>query len=312
MEDMEKGTISEFSRATDETREKLLKVIKPNPERAAELRREFEKGFDDTLAERIWPNLSVIYGIGTSIFSPFARNVRRYARDVPFDHSIYGASEGLFATPDELNVERKLLLPDSVFFEFMPVDDESSTYLIDELEPGKEYELVITNQAGLYRYRFGDIVRIESYRDECPYVVFSHRKGNLISIGGEKTSEADMDEVVRRISEKAGCVINNWIVYINTDRHPSHYTLVLENESGMDLEPYTDFAEQAMGEANLRYHYWQDVRALGTMNVRNQQPGTHAAWKQHMVDKGTAPQQVKPVRILDTAEKEDFFLSRIL
>lgn len=311
LEDIEKGTISDLSCATDETREKLYKVIKPNPQRAAELRIEFEKGFDDTIVERIWPNLSVIYGIGTAIFSPYAKNVRRYARDVPFDHSIYGASEGLFAAADELNTERRLLLPDSVFFEFIPVDDEDSIYLIDELEPGREYEMVITNQAGLYRYRFGDIVRVESYLGECPYIIFSHRKGNLINVTGEKTSEAHVNEAVSRISDKARCTIQDWILYINTSTQPSHYTLVIENNEGMDLTPYADFANQALGEANLRFRYWQDAHELGTLTLLNQEPGTHAAWKKHMVEKGTAPQQVKPVHILDTPEKEEFFLSRI-
>lgn len=58
--------------------EKLAPKISPNPQRAAELRREFEKGFDETIMHGIWPNLSVISGIGTSTFTAFSNIARRY------------------------------------------------------------------------------------------------------------------------------------------------------------------------------------------------------------------------------------------
>lgn len=78
VDDIEKGTISDISRVSDEIRPQLMKVIRPNPGRAAELRSEFGKGLDDTIIERIWPNLSVIYAIGTTVYLPFANNVRRF------------------------------------------------------------------------------------------------------------------------------------------------------------------------------------------------------------------------------------------
>ncbi len=311
MDDIEKGTISDISRVSDEIRPQLMKVIRPNPGRAAELRSEFGKGFDDTIIERIWPNLSVIYAIGTTVYLPFANNVRRFTGNIPFHQSIYGASEGLFASPDELNVERKLMLVDGCFLEFIPVEEEEQTgevktLLVDELEVGKEYEMCITNMAGLYRYRFGDIIRVVSYMNQCPYIIFCRRKGNLINVAGEKTSETDMEYVIERISKEAGVDIFNWVVYVSTD------TLVLENPEGKDLTGYADLAEEAMGEANLRYHYWQNIGYVGRITIQNQRPGTHAEWAEMRVAGGTAPTQVKPVRILDTEQKMDFFLSRLM
>ena len=317
VDDIEKGTISDISRVSDEIRPLLMKVIRPNPGRAAELRSEFGKGFDDTIIERIWPNLSVIYAIGTTVYLPFANNVRRFTGNIPFHQSIYGASEGLFASPDELNVERKLMLVDGCFLEFIPVEEEEQTgevktLLVDELEVGKEYEMCITNMAGLYRYRFGDIVMVVSYMNQCPYIIFCRRRGNLINVAGEKTSETDMEYVIERISKEAGVDIFNWVVYVSTDTRPAHYTLVLENPEGKDLTGYADLAEEAMGEANLRYHYWQNIGYVGRITIQNQRPGTHAEWAEMRVAGGTAPTQVKPVRILDTEQKMDFFLSRLM
>ncbi len=50
--------------------------------------------------------------------------------------------------------------------------------LMDELEVGKEYELIVTNLSGFYRYRLGDVIRVTGYHNECPMLVFSYRKAS--------------------------------------------------------------------------------------------------------------------------------------
>lgn len=55
---------------------------------------------------------------------------------------------------------RYLLCPRSMFFEFLPEEhldtqhtlNTLSTLLMDEVEEGKNYELIITNASGLFRY----------------------------------------------------------------------------------------------------------------------------------------------------------------
>ncbi len=312
VDDIANGTISDLARPTPEVREEMMKFIKPNPERAAELRKEFEKGFDETILQRIWPNLSVIYGIANSVYTSYADNVRKISGDIPFDYSIYGASEGLFATPDNLDDGKRLLLPDSCFFEFIPVDEPDKILMLDELEIGKEYELVITNQAGLYRYRLGDIIEVAEYKNQCPYIVFSRRKGHLISITGEKTAEHHLEEVIRAVSNATGVDIHEWVVYVNNDTHPGHYTLAIENDSGKDLSVYTDMAEELLRKVNPIYDRFRRVLGIKPLTIVNQKPGSHDEWIDHMVEKGTARTQVKPVRVLDNKEKIDFFLERII
>ncbi len=313
VDDIEHGTVSEISHATPEALKKLSKVLKPNPERAAELRTEFEKGFDETIIKRIWPNMSVICGIGTSTFEPFAELARKYTKGIPFDFSIYGASEGLFAAVDELDSGKQLLLIDSCYYEFIPqdTDDESITLSVDELEIGKEYEIVITNQAGLYRYRCGDVIKVVDKMNDCPYIQFSLRKGQLLNITGEKTTEEHMAAVVNLLKEEAGCEIINWTVYNDLDKHPYHYVLLLENDSGIDMKKYEDFAHQKLCEVNPRYAYFTAISGMGRMTVENQEPGTQKAWAAMQISKGVSSAQVKPVRILDTPVKEEFFKNRI-
>lgn len=63
-----------------------------------------------------------------------------------------------------------LLSPRSMFFEFLPeehLENTVSTLLMDEVEEGKNYELVVTNASGLFRYfscktRFGSVLRFKA------------------------------------------------------------------------------------------------------------------------------------------------------
>ena len=309
VDDIEKGTISDISLAAPEYKEKLLKHLKPNPGRASELRKEFEKGFDETIVSRIWPNMSVIYGIYNGIFTPYMKSVRKMTKDIPYDNSIYGASEGLIAVTDELNTDRRILLAESLYYEFIPLDDESKVLSLDELEPGKEYEIVITNPAGLYRYRIKDVVKVESYLNDCPYILFSYRKGNLVSIAGEKTSENHVEKVIDLIEKESGCESIRWAITVDIEGLQQQYVLLLENKEGKDLSIYEEIADEALIQENPNYGA---ARAgLSCMKILNLKAGTFEAWKEKMLEKGTSPSQIKPVTVLDNDEKRDFFLSRI-
>lgn len=312
VDDIEKGTVSDLAKATPEVMEMLKARIKPDPERAAELRREFEKGFDETIIPRIWPNMSVICGIGTSTFEQFYKLSKTITGDIPYDFSIYGASEGLFAAVDELNSPKQLMLVESCFYEFVPVEDESKLLCLDELEVGGEYEIIVTTQAGLYRYKCGDVIKVVGYMNECPYIQFAYRKGQLLNLAGEKTTEEHMQAAVDRIARKAGCKILNWTVDSIIDAQPCHYLLMLENDKGMDLREYTEYADEVLREINVRYQHFCDRGVLGKVTVANLKQGTNAEWIRFREEAGTSASTIKPVRMLDTDDKKEFFNAGII
>ena len=310
-DDIENGTLGDLAVTTPEAAEIIKSYLKPNPERANELRKEFEKGFDETIIKRIWPNMSLFSGIGNSSFEAFTERTRKYSKGVPFDFSIYGASEGLFAAADEIESTKQLLLIDSCYYEFIPVDDETKILSLDELEIGKEYEIVITNQAGFYRYRCGDIIKVVDYLNDCPYINFSSRKGTLLNITGEKTSEEQMVKAVEAVAKAAGIDIKDWAVYCSIDEFPYNYILLLEAEDGMDLRPFAEVAHEKLKEVNPQYAYFTSIVKIGPIEIENLEPGTHKAWVDLQMSRGTPFSQVKPVRIIDTDVKKDHFLNRI-
>lgn len=310
--DIETGSVSDIAHADEKTLAMLKKKIKPNPKRAAELRCEFEKGFDETLLQRLWPNMEVICGLGTQAFERFCRLARNYSKGIPFDFSIYGASEGLFAAADELETTRQLILVDSCYYEFIPIDDDSKILSLNELQTGKEYEIIITNQAGLYRYSFGDVIKVMGYQDECPYVEFSRRKGYLLNFTGEKTTEEQIEQVVSTVGKEAGLKLDKWAVTVSMESLPYHYDLLIENNQNVDLQPYSELADKMLQKLNLRYADMQKADMIGRLRICNLEYGTQDAYMECLIYRGAPITQVKPVRILRSDDSQKFYQSRII
>lgn len=313
VDDIEKGVISDSIDITPALRRTLSKKIRPMPERAAYLRRQFEQGFDSTLLSRLWPNLTMISGIGNASFRPATEYVRSVAGDVPFDFSIYGASEGLVAACYELENTDMQLLTDSCFYEFIPSGEPADNVLtLDQLEKGKQYEILITTQAGLYRYHLKDVIEVKGFRNKVPLISFVYRKGQYFNIAGEKFSEEDARTTVEMFGKAHGISVNDWLFYQDDSVVPSRYALVVESDADIDWDGCIDELEHIMGKCNKRYPSQREKAYISRMIVQKQQPGTHQAWAQLCISRGASASQIKPVHFIDNDGKREFFLSRLI
>ena len=312
VDDIETGTISEDVQLKPEVREMLQKHIRPDPERAAYLRKQFEQGFDETLMKRLWPNLTVICGIGNASFKPAAEYIRSFSKGVSFDYSIYGASEGLVAAVPELETTDMQLLTDSCFYEFVLSGDETNTPLtLAELKQGEKYEILITTMAGLYRYRLKDVIEVKGFRGKCPLISFVYRKGQLFNVAGEKFSEEDARCTIEAFEKAHGVSVGSWLFYQDESVMPNRYSLVTESPLPGDRDEVIDELEGYLGRFNKRYESQRAKAFIARLNIEKQIPGTHQAWADLCVSRGASAAQIKPVHTLDTPEKREFFLSRI-
>ena len=154
-----------------------------------------------------------------------------------------------------VNEEEFVLIPDSGFYEFVPMDsdDENTTYTIDQLEPGRDYEIIITNLSGFYRYRIKDVVRITGFYKQSPKLKFVYRKNQMISIAGEKTNDEAVSWAVSEFAKEAGCGINDYSVEADTDSQPGRYIIYMEPDRIMPKEKtaeYTRLIEEKLSLAN--------------------------------------------------------------
>lgn len=225
LDDIAKGSIHPSINVSNATRKSLSAKVKPNPNRAQQLKREFDLGFAGILP-RIWKSLRAIDAIAGGGFAIYTSELRYYLNDsIKINYYAFLASEGIFAICSELESEAALLVPDSCFFEFMPLGetDPTKTLGLESLVPGNEYELIITNLSGFYRYCMKDIIKVDGYYHACPQIHFSRRENQGLNLVGEKVSENDINQAMKDTIQQMGCTIIDYVVTTISDVSPMRY-----------------------------------------------------------------------------------------
>ena len=314
--DIEKGTIDPSIKCPPELRAKWEKKFKPMPKRAAEIRRECEKGFDDPIAKRIWPDFVWSYGMVGSTLAFYVDKLRRYIGDAPIHNMGYAAAEGYMAMPVELDVNDYVLLPRSIFFEFIPIDDPECKrpLTMQEIEVGKEYELVVTNFSGLYRYQIEDVVRVTGYYNKTPKVEFLYRNNLAMNIANEKTTTQMVDWAAAETQKKAGISFKGYSFYADTSVDPVRYMLLAEPEEDIPDERIPEIEailDEYLSESNEKYFKYRRWGMLAAPKFNVLKKDTYADYREHLKKQGKILNQVKPVTVINTPEREAFFLSHI-
>ncbi|WP_296142379.1 GH3 auxin-responsive promoter family protein [uncultured Flavobacterium sp.] len=149
----------------------------------------------------IWPNLEVYFHGGVS-FEPYRDQYKKILPGSGFQYyEIYNASEGFFAIQDLNNSSDLLLMLDyGIFYEFIPMDTfgtpDQKTVRLSEVELNKNYAIVITTNAGLWRYMIGDTVRFTSLN---PYRIrVSGRTKHHINVFGEELIVENTDKAIAK------------------------------------------------------------------------------------------------------------------
>lgn len=153
--------------------------IKPDAKRANVIRGIMESHHIGTqLVSMLWPGLHCIMVYDVDRLSASFELLRTYCGgNVHFIFTGISTVEGTFSTTLHLDDPQTVLIPDSVFYEFKPTNEESSHELLtlDQLELGKSYELIVTTLSGLYRYRTQITLLVVGHYHDTPTVIVSHR-----------------------------------------------------------------------------------------------------------------------------------------
>jgi hypothetical protein len=91
-------------------------------------------------------------------------------------------------------------LAQGVVFEF--VDKSGELVTPSELEPGKMYEMVVSNAYGLRRYRTNDLFLCRRYAHGLPDLAFIKRRGFEYSFTGEKLTAEQLTIVFEQLREQ--------------------------------------------------------------------------------------------------------------
>jgi GH3 auxin-responsive promoter len=196
-EDIRRGTLNPPQPLPRNLYQCLSRKLRPQPKRADELKKIVEE-HGTLLLSKIWPKLSVISCWTSASASLFLPELKSLFPEIEIQPKGLLATEGVVSIPLTGHAGAALAVT-SHFLEF--VDDERPTerpLLVDELETGRNYSVLISTGGGLYRYALGDCIQVVGRVQETPLVEFIG-KGDLVSdLCGEKLHEAH----VRRILEE--------------------------------------------------------------------------------------------------------------
>lgn len=152
----------------------------------------------------VFPNFSMfVYG-GVN-FEPYRAKLFESIGKKIDSIETYPASEGFIAYQDSQHEEGLLLLLNhGIFFEFIPTEEyfnENPRRLsIEEVELGKNYAVIINNNAGLWGYSIGDTIKFVS---KNPYrVLVTGRIKHFISAFGEHVIGEEVEKAMKFTMEK--------------------------------------------------------------------------------------------------------------
>lgn len=312
-DDIEAGRIDPDVAVDPKLRETLEKRLSPDPKRAAEIRAIMEEHENDAFVPLLWPDMKRIAAVGTASFAPFIDRLRpSLGPEIAVDYLGYVCSEATIGAPLREDEPAYMLLPFGGFYEFLPMEDgaQNKPLLMDQLEVGKEYELIVTNLSGFYRYSLGDVVRVVGYHNECPMIVFSYRKNQLISMYGEKVTETVLRTAVEAMAEESGTTILEYSVYADAETDPGHYVVLLESDK--ELAPqtwgrYSEILNRRLCEAHDSYRKKILQKTMLPLEVKFVQPQTYALYRDLKVMGGASPNQIKPVHVITDGRLKRFF-----
>lgn len=220
----------------------------------------FERVLTKTKAKtlkEVWPNLE-LYMHGAVSFDPFKSRFDEMAPGLNYLET-YNASEGFFGIQFEKSVSDFLLMLDyGIFYEFIPKSDwekdDPKVYSLDEIQLGEKYALIISTNAGLWRYQIGDTIEFTSLNPFRFKIV--GRTKHFINVFGEELMVDNAIKAINIACEKTGAEVNEWTAaprLFEKEQSGIHEWVIEFEKEPTNLSYFTELMDSALKELNSDY-----------------------------------------------------------
>ncbi len=204
-----------------------------------------------TSIREVWPNLEVYFHGGVS-FTPYKEQfVKLFDNDKVNFLQLYSASEGFFGIQDQLKSDELLLMLDyGIFYEFIELADWqnnnfSKTINLEDAKVGIDYAIIISTNAGLWRYQLGDVIRFtttnpyrfkisgrtKQYINAFGEELMVHNTDNAIALACEKTHALVKDYTVAPIFMQKNSGAHEWLIEFEKEPNNFEFFVALLDES---------------------------------------------------------------------------------
>ena len=236
------------------------------------------------LPKDLWPTKAIMTsGMDTAIYRD---DITRYWGNKPYE--FYMCAEALYVGMHGWNKKAMTFPPDMVFFEFIPNDElrkeesdkdyQPSTVLLNQLEAGKLYEIVVTSFYGgpLLRYRIRDIIKIVALRDDAagvnlPQMVFQRRVADVINFG----SLAQLDEkIIWQAISNTGIKCTEWTVFKEYDQNKIFLRFLIALKERREADDVAAIIDEQLKQVDTDYKDIDEYLGLQPVRVTLLSPGT--------------------------------------
>jgi phenylacetate-coenzyme A ligase PaaK-like adenylate-forming protein len=260
----------------------------------------------------IWPNLE-LYLSGGVYVEPYLSRLHKVCGRPIHVRNTYLASEGYFAYQKHSASEgMQLLLKTGIFFEFVPFNrenfDESGNITeaaraltINEVAAGEDYALVISTNAGLWRYMIGDLVQFTDV--EKREIKISGRIKQYLSLVGEHLSLDNINVAIQRTSEELQIDIPEFCLFADTEKQCHRW--YFGSPSTINEMQVMQTVDRILGELN------DDYRAVRKYNTLKDPIPTCTSMKifyDFMEAKGKLGSQNKFPRVMNQHQSKEWRL----
>jgi hypothetical protein len=210
----------------------------------------------------IWPNFRVYTHGGVSL-APYKKSFEKLLGKEIFYVETYLTSEGFIAYQRKQDHAMQLVLDNGIFYEFIPfnssnftsdgmVVDNPEVYTINEVNENDEYAIIITTNAGAWRYMIGDTVRFSSAKDY--EIIITGRIKHFLSLCGEHLSVDNMTNAITEVSEKLNIDIKEFTVAgIPYNKFFAHKWYIGTDEAIADKEGFGKLLDSTLAKLNDDY-----------------------------------------------------------
>src|SRR5690606_24686129 len=207
----------------------------------------------------VWPNLE-LFVHGAVAFTPYKDLFKKLIPSPEMRYlETYNATEGFFGIQDRPGSDDMLLMLDyGVFYEFIPMefynDDSPKAISLEEVEIGKNYAMVISTNAGLWRYVIGDTVKFTTL---APYrIKISGRTKHFINAFGEEVVIENAEQAIARACEATGATVTNFTAgpqYFGESQKGRHEWIIEFAQEPESLVRFNKILDDTLRQVNSDY-----------------------------------------------------------
>lgn len=233
----------------------------------------------------VWPNFQAYIHGGVS-FDPYRKQFEKFFPSDKISYQeIYNASEGYFAIQNDFNDPGLLLqLNNGIYYEFIPIEEWGKTnqkaVTLADVEIGKDYALVISTNAGLWRYQVGDTITFTSINP--PKIRVTGRTKQFVNAFGEEVMVANTDKALAMTCSVMDSIVAEYTVapvYLDGTEKGSHEWLVEFEKAPDDVEKFSQLLDTNLQKVNSDYEAkrFKDM-ALESLRMTVLPKGTFLNW----------------------------------